>query len=53
MTKDEALDMLEEAVKRNAPGQFMKIEDAMNVAAQALNYIMGQVDDGPSGKDSD
>ena len=45
MTKDEALDKLEEYVGKAGIGQFNSIEDAFNVAAMALNYIMYTIEE--------
>ena len=56
MTRDEAVKMIEEAVERNGTGQFLKVEDACNVAGMALNYIMNQIDeveDGSEGQGTD
>jgi hypothetical protein len=35
--------MIAEAVERNGIGQFANVDDAVNVAAMALNYIMLQI----------
>ena len=44
MTKDEAFDRLAAAVDEVARGDYDSIEHALVVAAQALNYIMDEID---------
>ena len=49
MTKDEAFDKLCETVEKVDSGAFKSIEQAYIIAAQALNYIMDEIDnDNPS-----
>ena len=43
MTKDEALDRLEEEVETQGVGSFANLDEAFVVAASALNYIMDSV----------
>ncbi len=44
MTKDDAFNMLAEAVDKVATGEYENIEAAVITAAQALNYIMDEID---------
>ena len=57
MTKDEALDQLEEQVLITTKGSFINLDEAFVVAASALNYIMDKVEEdahvGPESEDSD
>ncbi len=49
MTKDEAFDKLVEAVETVPKVDYDTVEHALVVAAQALNYIMDEIDnDNPS-----
>ena len=43
MTKDEAFDKLVETVDTVSSGRFKTVEQALVVAAQALNYIMDNI----------
>jgi hypothetical protein len=55
LNRDEAFEKLVEAVDTAGAAQFNNVEDAFNVAAQALNYIMDNIkeDNGPESKDTD
>ena len=44
MTKDEAFNKLVECVDTVEAGKFKSVEQALVVAAQALNYIMDDID---------
>lgn len=44
MTKDEAFDKLVECVDKVDSGSFKSVEQAFITAAQALNYIMDDID---------
>lgn len=49
MTRDEAFEKLCETVDKVGAGKFKSIDQALIVAAQALNYIMDDIDnDNPS-----
>lgn len=46
MTKDEAFNKLVECVDKVDSGKFRSVEHALVAAAQALNYIMDEIDNG-------
>jgi hypothetical protein len=45
--------MIAEAVELAGIGQFANVEDAVNVAAMALNYIMLQIKEEPEAIEDD
>jgi hypothetical protein len=55
LKRDEAFDKLVAAVETAGTAQFDNVDDAFNVAAQALNYIMDniEVQDGQESTDTD
>jgi hypothetical protein len=50
--RDDAFNKLVECVEKVGSGSFENVEQAFVVAAQALNYIMDDID-GSSNKESD
>jgi hypothetical protein len=50
-TKDQMLDLIEEAVTECPAGKFPSVEAALEVVGSALNYLIGKCEDvnNPSG----